>query len=527
MQDHVIAGTMMMVRGTFYEKTDYQNLVVNGLQKFFGGKRIKFVPPAIFKPRQLWTGKQVITTIILNLCNGVGPNYIGLCKMKDDEFRTKGKTCRWKNGNGKSGCSLSETEFICRRGYLVSGYFDKNQISAAKYSILAAIEELFGGPIAASFITALTMLLTHYLKSYRGFTLSIRDVVTKSSIMAKRSKIVATAKDKGLTDLVSHFKISEYDDKGAYIGSCDEQVRQKLREAHLVGQNVEQKEIDAVSKKAANSVTENIHRLCEKSLEVLFPDNNLEMLIATGAKGSKANLLNMCSNLGQVEFDGKRPPLMPSGRTLPCFKPYEHSIRAGAFISNRYSSGGLRPQEMFFHTMAGRDGLIDTACKTASSGYLQRCLIKHLEGITISYDRTVRDHDQSVIQFQFGGDGLDVAKTPYLVKREFPFIEQNFEIYKNKLWQRGKPEMSEDVQMCEKALIKYCRKAEKNAWAEPTVGGIERVLGFNDFLRGHEKLKSILEVAKEYDGDEKRNILGQYKDCAIATWHQVCHVNLI
>ena len=92
----------------------------------------------------------------------------------------------------------------------------------------------------------------------------------------------------------------------------------------------------------------------------------------------------MCSNLGQVEFDGKRPPLMASGRTLPCFKPYEHKIRAGAFISNRYCSGGLRPQEMFFHTMAGRDGLIDTACKTASSGYLQRCLIKHLEGITIS-----------------------------------------------------------------------------------------------------------------------------------------------
>lgn len=35
-------------------------------------------------------------------------------------------------------------------------------------------------------------------------------------------------------------------------------------------------------------------------------------------------------------------------------------------------------------------GLVDTAVKTSRSGYLQRCLIKHLEGICVSYDLTVR-----------------------------------------------------------------------------------------------------------------------------------------
>ena len=72
------------------------------------------------------------------------------------------------------------------------------------------------------------------------------------------------------------------------IDKLDVEIRRKIREAHLVGKNIEMKEIDAVAKKSANIVTEKIHRLCEKSLECFFPENNLEMLIATGAKGSKA-----------------------------------------------------------------------------------------------------------------------------------------------------------------------------------------------------------------------------------------------
>ncbi len=42
--------------------------------------------------------------------------------------------------------------------------------------------------------------------------------------------------------------------------------------------------------------------------------------------------------------------------------------------------------------MAGREGLVDTAVKTARSGYLQRCLIKHLECLSVSYDGSVRDN---------------------------------------------------------------------------------------------------------------------------------------
>jgi DNA-directed RNA polymerase I subunit RPA1 len=60
--------------------------------------------------------------------------------------------------------------------------------------------------------------------------------------------------------------------------------------------------------------------------------------------------------------------------------------------------------------MAGREGLVDTAVKTSRSGYLQRCLIKHLENVVVSYDATVRDtSDGSILQFIYGDDSLDIA----------------------------------------------------------------------------------------------------------------------
>lgn len=70
-------------------------------------------------------------------------------------------------------------------------------------------------------------------------------------------------------------------------------------------------------------------------------------------------------------------------------------------------------------------GLIDTAVKTSRSGYLQRCLIKHLEGLTVQYDMTVRDSDNSVIQFMYGEDGMDIAKCQFLKTKQFPFLSDN------------------------------------------------------------------------------------------------------
>lgn len=102
--------------------------------------------------------------------------------------------------------------------------------------------------------------------------------------------------------------------------------------------------------------------------------------------------------------------------------PFDPNPRASGYVSDRFISG-LRPQDFFFHCMAGREGLIDTAVKTSRSGYLQRCLIKQLESLIVSYDMTVRDNDGSIVQFIYGDDGVDVMENGFLDK--FKFLERN------------------------------------------------------------------------------------------------------
>ena len=81
--------------------------------------------------------------------------------------------------------------------------------------------------------------------------------------------------------------------------------------------------------------------------------------------------------------------------------------------------------------MAGREGLIDTAVKTSRSGYLQRCLIKHLESLSVHYDYTVRDSDASVVQFHYGDDSVDIGRTAYLT--HFDFLTNNWRAVLHKL----------------------------------------------------------------------------------------------
>ncbi len=102
----------------------------------------------------------------------------------------------------------------------------------------------------------------------------------------------------------------------------------------------------------------------------------------SGAKGSNVNFSQISCLLGQQELEGRRPPVMASGRLLPSFQRYSTTPRHGGYITDRFLTG-LRPQEYYFHCMAGREGLIDTAVKTSRSGYLQRCLIKALETLVV------------------------------------------------------------------------------------------------------------------------------------------------
>jgi DNA-directed RNA polymerase II subunit RPB1 len=103
---------------------------------------------------------------------------------------------------------------------------------------------------------------------------------------------------------------------------------------------------------------------------------------------------------------GKRVQFTLQDRTLPHFTRYDHSSESRGFVENSFITG-LRPAEFFFHAMAGREGLIDTAVKTSDSGYIQRKLVKTMEDLHVEYDGTVRNANGAIVQFQYGGDGID------------------------------------------------------------------------------------------------------------------------
>lgn len=150
------------------------------------------------------------------------------------------------------------------------------------------------------------------------------------------------------------------------------------------------------------------------------------MMVLSGAKGSVLNHNQISCMLGQQELEGQRVPIMASGRSLPSFIPYSPNLRAGGYIADRFLTG-LRPQEFFFHCMAGREGLIDTAVKTSRSGYLQRILMKNLESLVVQYDYTVRESDGTVVQFLYGEDALDSTKVNPI--ENVGFMADNFESF--------------------------------------------------------------------------------------------------
>jgi len=202
-------------------------------------------------------------------------------------------------------------------------------------------------------------------------------------------------------------------------------LRKRLESAYFQDRITFRARLDAEYKQALDEYTNKINKTClPAGLITKFPDNNLQLMVVAGAKGSTVNTMQISCLLGQIELEGKRPPLMLSGKSLPSFQAFETKPQAGGFIDGRFLTG-IQPQDFFFHCMAGREGLIDTAVKTSRSGYLQRCLIKHLEGLAVSYDHTVRNHDGTVVQFAYGEDGMDVSKAVFLKTPQLDFLFRN------------------------------------------------------------------------------------------------------
>ena len=422
-QDHVASGFLLTKRDTFLTRQDYNQLVFTAISGFDGKQRervVKTLPPCILKPAVLYTGKQVVSSLLINLVGDLPRmNYDGNAQVSDKA---------WGEGKIPAGSPLGEQLVLVQECELLRGVLDKSTFGAKNYSLVHAIHELYGVDLCSKFLSCFGRVVTSYFQK-RGFTCSMEDLVLVDEAEKQRRDLIDHALEKAVDGLAKYLSIEE-EIKNQSLEERREAVSKELRRKYINSHGQVGPEVDNVMKSIVSPISSEIFKVClPHGLLVGFPENSFSCMILSGAKGSNVNQTQVSCALGQQELEGRRVPMMVSGKTLPSFRAYDPMPRAGGWVSDRFLTG-IRPQEYYFHCMAGREGLVDTAVKTSRSGYLQRCIIKHLEDLTVQYDYSVRNSDGVVIQTLYGDDGIDVGKVKYLTGKasQLDFLAKNSSI---------------------------------------------------------------------------------------------------
>ncbi|KAK0540774.1 hypothetical protein OC835_000481 [Tilletia horrida] len=442
-QDHVVAGVWMTCKDSLFSREEYQQLLYGALrteEDYVGhGGRLITVWPAIFRPQPLWTGKQIISTLLLNLkpAGAAGLN-----------LKSRAKVAGRYWGKDHSG----EEEVLFVDGELLCGVLDKSQFGNSAYGFVHSVYEIYGAEYAGKLLSILSRLFTKFLQ-HRAFTCRMDDLMLSEKGDKLRRKRLEVAAESGRKAALRNVGLGDITD----LFSADTEAKLKIRMEEVLRDDAKLAVLDADMMSACNELTNSVNSIIPEYLHKLFPRNNMQMMTVSGAKGSPVNVSQITSLLGSQALEGRRVPVMVSGKTLPAFKAFDTTPRAGGYVASRFLTG-IRPQEYYFHCMAGREGLIDTAVKTSRSGYLQRCLIKHLEGVRVDYDQTVRNSDGSVLQFYYGEDGLDVSKSKYL--EEFDFTALNLENFKRRHYSTQLVNMVDAIK-AEEHMAKALKKPHK------------------------------------------------------------------
>lgn len=188
-QDHVISGVKMSMRGRFFNKEDYQQLVFVALAH--SSKDIKFLPPTIIKPIRLWSGKQILSTVLMNIIPS-GSHKINLkstAKTSVKSWQTQEERPWLAGGTPLSDNNMTETEVIIRGGELLVGVLDKTHYGATPYGLIHCMYELYGGQCSTQLLSSFSKLFTFFLQR-EGFTLGVHDILVLSEADKNRRKVV-------------------------------------------------------------------------------------------------------------------------------------------------------------------------------------------------------------------------------------------------------------------------------------------------------------------------------------------------
>ncbi len=326
--------------------------------------------PLTEKPKPMYSGKSVFSLFL----------------PEDFNFVTRANICQHCPT-----CTLEDCEYdayvMIKDGILRSGVIDKNSIGAERSAtIFHRIIKDYGTDYGHDFLNSITKLINGYLM-LTGFSYSLDELEISS-----RERLTI---DKVMRRMENHIEglIDEYN-----TGRLERLPGQTLQESFEI--------------QVMNELAQARDQAGETVEQGLGMGNAGIIMTRSGARGSSLNIGQMMGTVGQQSIRGKRIMRGYEHRTLPHFDDDDPAPAARGFVYNCYRDG-LTPIEFFFHAMGGREGLVDTAVRTQQSGYMQRRLINALEHLRVEYDGTVRNSIGDIIQFQYGGDGIDPAKSDH------------------------------------------------------------------------------------------------------------------
>jgi DNA-directed RNA polymerase subunit A' len=270
------------------------------------------------------------------------------------------------------------------KGKLVSGVLDSNNLGQGSGLLLRKLHQKYGEKEIVRLLRLINGLGAEMLLK-RGFTSRISDMDLSPEAQEKVALAVSEAQ-KDVTRFIQEFQ----------EGTLE------LLPGRSMDETLELKILERLNK--ARNDSGNIVE------ETAQQKSNTMHMIRSGARGNIINLAQMAACVGQQAMRGGRIDKGYTNRSLSCFKKGDLSAVPRGFISGGFKDG-LKPHEMFFMAMTGRDSLMDTALRTPKSGYLYRRLANAMQDLKVEYDFTVRDASRKIVQFNYGEDGLDVSKS--------------------------------------------------------------------------------------------------------------------
>lgn len=371
MQDFITASYVLTQKDVFLDRSEFCQLL-SGLSD--AKLRFDLPPPSIVRPTALWTGKQVISALL---------RPMGVDDMADKfkRINLEGKTKTY-SGKGLEMCHM-DGWLLMREGQLLMGTLDKSSVGGdSKASIFYVLLRELGSSYTIECMTRLSKLCARYLGS-RGFSIGIDDVTPGPRLRQRKEDLVAA----GYTECDRNIEAFKRGELALQPGCSAEQT------------------LESVLSGILSRIRDDCGQLC---LQELSRFNAPLIMQWCGSKGSRINVSQMVACVGQQIIAGSRIPDGFQSRSLPHFPHGSKTPAAKGFVQASFYSG-LSPTEFFFHAVSGREGLVDTAVKTAETGYMQRRLMKALEDLSTQYDGSVRNSTGGIVQFVYGDDGLDPA----------------------------------------------------------------------------------------------------------------------